>query len=125
MKRLSLTIILLSALIGTAFQCGTDPMPEGCTVPAVVRDLTSLDGCGFVFELNDGTRLIPVWDMGWCGTPPLPKEVTEDPLYNFDYMDGKMVMIGYEERNDFATVCMAGKTVKITCVQEAVFTPTN
>ncbi|MBX2964911.1 MAG: hypothetical protein KF845_02110 [Cyclobacteriaceae bacterium] len=123
MKHLSLTLILLSALAGTAFQCSTDPMPETCTVPAVVRDLSGLDGCGFVFELTDGTKLIPVWDWGWCGTPPLPKGATEDPLYNFEYSDGKMVMIGYVERNDFANVCMAGKTVKITCIKEAIFTP--
>jgi hypothetical protein len=123
MKRLSLTIIL-SALIGTAFQCGTDPAPVTCTVPVVVRDLSGLDGCGFVFELNDGTKLIPAWEFGWCGTPPLPKEVTEDPLYNFNFEDGKVVMIGYENRDNYATGCMAGKPVRITCIKEVVFTPT-
>jgi hypothetical protein len=84
---------------------------------ATVKDLTGLDGCGFVFELADGTRLEPqMW--GYCGTPPLPKEVTENPLYNFQFVDGKKVRIGYEEVKDAASICMVGKIVKITCIEE-------
>jgi hypothetical protein len=98
--------------------CTEESITRNCGTTATVRDLTGLDGCGYVFELNDGTRLISVWDMGYCGTPPLPKEITEDPLYNFQFTDGKKVLIGYEDRPDHATSCMAGKTVKITCLEE-------
>ena len=84
---------------------------------ATVKDLTGLDGCGFVFELADGTRLQPeMW--GFCGTPPLPDEVTENPLYNFQFVDGKKVRIGYEEVKGAASICMVGKIVKITCIEE-------
>jgi hypothetical protein len=88
-----------------------------CPTSATVRNLTGLlDGCGFVFELADGTRLEPVL-LYYCGTPPLPKEVTEDPLYNFVFADGKKVKIGYEKMES-VSICMVGQTVKITCITE-------
>jgi hypothetical protein len=86
------------------------------SVFATVRDLTGLDGCGFVFELADGTKLQPQM-LGYCGTPPLPKEVTENPLYNFQFIDGKQVRIGFEEVTDAMSICMVGKVVKITCIE--------
>ena len=86
-------------------------------VLATVKDLTGLDGCGFVFELADGTKLEPHM-LFYCGTPPLPKEVTENPLYDFQWVDGKQVRIAYEEIPDVASICMAGKIVKITCLEE-------
>ena len=86
-------------------------------VLATVKDLTGLDGCGFVFELADGTKLEPQM-LFFCGTPPLPKEVTENPLYNFQWVDGKQVRIAYEEIPDAASICMVGKIVKITCLEE-------
>jgi hypothetical protein len=84
---------------------------------ATVKDLTGLDGCGFVFELADGRRLEPR-RLFYCGTPPLPKEVTEDPLYQFQFVDGKQVRIGFEEITDAMSICMVGKVVKITCIEE-------
>ena len=109
---LCLSVVLLS--------CDEDfdssvPCTQG--VEATVRDLTGLDGCSYVFVLKDGTKLQPL-RLLYCGTSPLPKEVTEDPLYNFEYLDGKKVIIGYEERSNHATACMAGKPVKITCLEE-------
>src|SRR5688572_6689007 len=90
---------------------------SGCTNRATVRDLTGLDGCGFVFELQDGTRLEPV-RMLYCGTPPLPKGITEDPLFKFEFVDGKKVSIGYEVCTDCASICMVGQMVRITCLTE-------
>jgi hypothetical protein len=90
-------------------------------VNATVRDLTGLDGCGYVFELADGTRLEPM-RLLYCGTPPLPKEVTEDPLYDFEFIDGKHVRIRFEEMPDAASACMVGKIVKITCIEELIST---
>jgi len=88
-------------------------------VLATVKDLTGLDGCGFVFELADGTKLEPQM-LFYCGTPPLPKEVTENPLDDFQWVDGKQVRIAYEEIPDAASICMAGKIVKITCLEEVL-----
>lgn len=111
------SIQILFVLCVSMFACQEEPITKNCGTPATVRDLTGLDGCGFVFELADGSRLEPQM-FGFCGTPPLPKEITENPLYNFQWADGKKVNIGYEEVTDAVSICMAGKIVKITCLEE-------
>lgn len=114
--------LLLLFLIGLSIvACDEEKFDSSvpCTdgVEATVRDLAGLDGCGFVFELEDGTKLEPL-RLFYCGTPPLPKEVTEDPLYQFEFVDGKKVVIGYETQNDIGSYCMVGPVVKITCLEE-------
>lgn len=118
MKTLLSTLLFISAAT-TFWSCEEDPMSVSCdeAVFATVKDLTGLDGCGFVFELADGTKLEPQM-LGYCGTPPLPKEVTENPLYNFQWVNGKQVRIGFEEVTDAVSICMVGKIVKITCIDE-------
>ncbi len=74
-----------------------------------------------LFELADGSKLEPQM-LFYCGTPPLPKEVTENPLYDFQWVAGKQVRIAYEEIPDAASICMAGKIVKITCLEEVLTT---
>lgn len=111
---------LYAALGLIAPACGDENVPidaKQCGTEATVRDLTGLDGCGFVFELKDGTRLEPI-RVFYCGTPPLPKEMTEDPLYNFQFVAGKRVRIGYELLLQQTSICMVGKVVKITCLEE-------
>lgn len=114
MKTLVLLLTLSLFVAGCTEENEVEPT---CSVRATVRDMRGLDGCGWVFELNDGTRLIPQMIM-FCGTPPLPKEMTEDPLYQFEYADGKQVLINYEIIPDLATVCMSGEFAKITCISE-------
>jgi hypothetical protein len=87
-----------------------------CMVEATIKDLTGLDGCSFVFELRDGTRLEPL-RLLYCGTPPLPKELTDDPLFNFQFVDGKKVKIQFEQ-TEAASICMVGPVVKITCITQ-------
>lgn len=115
-------ILALAILTFIIVSCEKENMETVCTIPATVRNLEGLDGCGYVFELDDNTKLIPVWEMLWCGTPPMPKEVTEDPLFSFEFVDGKRVMINYTEI-EAMNICMAGKTVKITCLKEFPITP--
>lgn len=98
-------------------QCSEEDVQKNCSTLATVKDLTGLDGCGYVFELEDGTRIEPVRTLLMCGTPPLPKEITEDPLYNFNFVDGKQVMISFE-LTQAASICMAGLPAKITCLTE-------
>lgn len=112
------SIQILFVLCAILVACNEEPITKNCGTEATVRDLTDQYGCWYVFELSDGTRLMPVWDMGYCGNGPLPKEVTEDPLYDFQFTDGKKVIIGYEARPDRVTDCMDGKPVKITCLEE-------
>lgn len=117
MKTLVISFLFCSTLILSG--CEEEPLHITCDQSqlATVRDLTGLDGCGYVFELADGTRLEPM-RLFYCGTPPLSKEITEDPLYDFEFLDGKKVKIAYEEIPDAASICMVGKIVKITCLEE-------
>jgi hypothetical protein len=111
------SILFLGAMVIQSCQ-DEEMISDSCTTPATLRNLTTLDGCGYVFELEDGTLLEPVRRL-YCGTPPLPREVTEDPLYNFIFEDGKKVTINYTAAEGVST-CMAGQLVKITCIQAAV-----
>jgi hypothetical protein len=117
MKRVILFVFLASLFI----RCENDSIGD-CSIPATIRDLTGLDGCGFVLELANGSRLEPERPFIFCGTPPLPKEITEDPLYNFEFVDGKRVRISYYETNR-PSICMVGPTVKITCIEEVTEFP--
>ncbi len=120
MKHKLLPIFLIALSSFSLLNCDEEQlMRTSCEdgVLATVRDLRGLDGCGFVFELVNGTRLEPQM-LAFCGTPPLPKEITENPLYDFDWVDSKQVRINYEEITDAASICMVGKIVKITCLEE-------
>jgi hypothetical protein len=90
---------------------------KDCTYEATVVDLSSLDGCGFVFQLDNGDYLEPVWQWGWCGTPPLPEAATEDPLWDFNFVDGQRVRLGYEAAEQGGSICMVGEQVIITCLE--------
>lgn len=116
MKRI-LVLILALTLGGCSENVPTpEDAPGPCSTLATVRDFSGLDGCGFIFELSDGTRLEPVM-IGYCGTPPLPKEVTDNPLYDFEWVNGKKVRISFEPTTN-ASICMAGIPVTITCITE-------
>lgn len=119
--RVFLIILTAAALMFTS--CNEEEKVEthACRTLVTIKDLTGLDGCGFVFELSDGTMLEP-YRIGYCGVgeTDLPKEITEDPLYNFEFVDGKKVLVGYESTKMMSS-CMAGTVVKITCISEAVF----
>lgn len=108
MKTLIITLFAVVLL-----SCENESVGD-CTVPATVRDLTGLDGCGFVLELEDGSRLEPL-RVFRCGTPPLAKEEADDPLLNFEMHDGQKVRISYTE-TESPSICMVGPVVKITCI---------
>ncbi|HEY9046155.1 MAG TPA: hypothetical protein VIN08_09675 [Ohtaekwangia sp.] len=89
--------------------------PGDCSIPATVRNKQGLDGCGYVFELTDGTILEPA-PLLFCGTPPLPSK-EQYPLIDFQFAEGKKVLLEYEV-TDMPSACMLGKTVNITCIHE-------
>jgi hypothetical protein len=108
-------ILVLIFVAFTFTQCDDDNNGT-CSTFATVKDLTGFDGCGFVFELEDGTRLEPL-RIFICGTPPLPETSQEDPLIGFEFVDEKRVRISYEVTENLSA-CMVGPVVKITCIQE-------
>lgn len=90
-------LILLGAALLLA-GCPADKCPDGEN--AVLRDYAGLDGCRWLFELEDGQRLEPV-------------NLHE---YDLELQDGMEVKISYTEATDMMSICMAGKMVNITCI---------
>lgn len=90
---------ILSASIALLFlSCGKDSDCDG-SVHVVVKDLTGLDGCGKVLQLDDGSYLEPQ-NMGEL---------------NVDYSVGDEYHVTYHEVSG-GSICMVGKIVKIDCI---------
>ena len=72
------------------------------TETAYFRDYRGLDGCIWVIELTDGTRLEPI------------------NLGDFDIVpaDGKKIDIAYTTAPSYLSICMAGEIVEITAIVE-------
>ena len=107
-------VVLLSI---SACEPEDSKISKDCIYTATVVDLQGTDGCGFVFRLDNGAFLEPVWRWGWCGTPPLPKEATEDPLWDFRFVEGQRVRLGFEPAENMSSICMVGQQVYITCLE--------
>jgi len=91
--------ILLSIFI---ISCNpTKNTSSKCITEGIVKDKTGLDGCKFLIELTDGTTLNPI-------------EFTDK---SFELKDGQKIRFSYESV-DAMNICMAGETVKITCISE-------
>ena len=103
-------IILILTLISASCEKKGSGVEPTCLQEATVKDLRSLDGCDFAFELADGTRLIAE-RRTYIQAPT--KE--EDPIYYFQFVDDQKVTISYRE-TQLLGVCMAGKIVFVTCV---------
>ncbi len=71
------------------------------SVKGELKNLSGLDGCGFVVELENGNKLEPL------------------NLSDFDINlnDGKKVWISYHlTTNMIATACMVGDIIEIDCI---------
>ncbi|RTQ48175.1 hypothetical protein EJV47_17240 [Hymenobacter gummosus] len=104
MRRLHL-LLPATLLLTLAFSCqdsANDPAP-GCNTPATIRDLTGLDGCGFVLVLDNGQRLEPHGSV-WQG---------------YAKHDGERVTINYVT-DEIPSICMVGEGVKLECIQQQV-----
>ncbi|MBT1703041.1 hypothetical protein [Chryseosolibacter indicus] len=102
-------LTLLSLLVAVSFSNCSENAEASCKTKATVRDLTGLDGCGYVFELEDGSRLVPVLSA----THTEGKD--KDALSGFEFKEGKVVLIDYKLTAS-VTTCMSGATVEITCI---------
>lgn len=95
----------------------TDITPQSCDEHAIVEDWSDLDGCGYLFKLDNGGYLEPLM-VFYCGTPPVPEEQLSNPLTDFDLYHGQEVMISYELLDDYGSICMKGTVAQITCIEE-------
>jgi hypothetical protein len=111
---LFLLLIASMCLLASLTSCRKDTDPvKNCGTPATIRDLSGLDGCGFVLELENGERLEPVTFFR-CGNDP---NLFSNNSSNFTWKDGLRVTIGYRELKDRGSICMVGKMVEITCIE--------
>lgn len=92
----------------TCLKLGEDKRETAqCEHLGVLRNWSGkLDGCGWVIEKNDGAIL----------------EIQEEDTKGFD--DGTPVQFGYKNSARMS-VCMAGETVDITCMNVALTTQTR
>tara|TARA_B110000285_G_C14534868_1_gene342389 strand:+ start:158 stop:466 length:309 start_codon:yes stop_codon:yes gene_type:complete len=99
MKNVLIKISLISLTFFLLLACNKNKCAD--SVKAELKDLTGLDGCGFVVELENGSKLEPL------------------NLSNFDIelKDGKKVWVSYHLTNIFiGTTCMVGDIVEIDCI---------
>lgn len=72
-----------------------------CSTFAMVKDYTGNDGCRFLFELNNGDKLLP----------------NEMPLMDFKLANNQAVNIDYAIIRDGVSACMMeSHIVRITCI---------
>ena len=72
-----------------------------CSLTGTVMDFTGLDGCGLLIQLDNGEVLEPA-----------------EIIPNFVLTNGQRVRLSYTELPDRASTCMAGKIVRIDCIEE-------
>jgi PKD repeat protein len=95
---------------------GTSATPVILSGKGYVKDVSSISGCKWAIVLEEGTILLPV-----------------EMAVNFEFKAGQKVELAYEILASTATVCQAGKPVKIDKIAEipitaackAYFTATN
>jgi hypothetical protein len=112
----------LLAILVLSFSCKKEEhLKAPCTTFATVRDLSSKAGCGFVFELVDGTKIVATEEVhhnkhnknhngGGCHNGP-----TNSPP-SFSLADGQKVKIGYEVLNSTPNACGA-IAAEIKCLE--------
>ncbi|MBK6930242.1 MAG: hypothetical protein IPH12_05020 [Saprospirales bacterium] len=81
--------------------CGDMPLcPDA--VSATFKNLTGLDGCGYVLQLADGAYL----------------EVVNLSELNLTPADGMKVRVKYSPQSGMASICMVGPIVRVDCIEE-------
>ena len=79
------------------------PIAPPNSVFGTLQNKRTLDGCGWMIMLDDGTKLQPLNLVSFKDLAPV---------------EGKRVILEYEKQDGAMTTCMSGKTVKITTIKE-------
>lgn len=99
MKKLAIFSVLILAMALSANKCddkdGVIRNKKGTIV-----DYNNLDGCTFIIELDNGTKLEPI-------------EVV--PVFRFE--SNQRVKVSYEIMEGVASTCMVGELVKVTEIE--------
>ena len=67
----------------------------------ILKNLTGLDGCGWIIQLSDGTKLEPI----------------NIDVFDIELLENKSVCIQYHERKDLGSYCMVGKVVEVDFIE--------
>ena len=107
-----LLYVLAMLVIGSVTGCSeraTAPESAVCETKATVKDLSGLDGCGYVLVLESGEKLEPMLDA----RQPSPT------IKGIVLRDGMKVTCSYQVLNDRGSICMVGKIVEVTCFSQS------
>ncbi|HMP98520.1 MAG TPA: hypothetical protein PKC24_01985 [Cyclobacteriaceae bacterium] len=113
MKLRALIFICFVWLSSSCELLSTEAQDAACIIPATVRDITGLDGCSFILELNNGERLVPLMESSPAASGSLSLKVNGN---YFTLIEGQKVLINYVEEYR-PNICMAGQSVIISCIQ--------
>jgi len=104
-RRFLFSMLLVSALASVSLFACNDHQKKAKKCPdaeeGILRDLSGLDGCGWVIQLADSSRLEPI-NLG---------------DFNIELVNNKPVCIRYHERTDMGSICMVGKIVEIDFIE--------
>ncbi len=90
-----LVIFFLSCEGEKTYKC--EDLPKG-----ILKNMTGFDGCGWIIQLEDGTRLEPL------------------NLNNFDIklIDDKSICIKFREVKNYGSHCQVGKVIEIIYIHD-------
>jgi hypothetical protein len=100
--------LLLGAIFTSILAITSCTKNNGCpnsSDKAIVRDFTSIDTCGIVFELEDGSKVEPMNLSEWQA---------------FEFVDDQLVWLKFKNVSGQST-CQLGDVVRIQCVSEREF----
>jgi hypothetical protein len=103
--RAGLYFLLIASLLSLQFSCSDEGLSLPCGTPATVVNLE--DGCGFSFQLTDGTRLQPIL------------EGCEDIFADYR-REGLNVGIGFEQETHRAIYCNGAIPVRVVCLEQVL-----
>ncbi|MEN8122384.1 MAG: hypothetical protein ABFS35_18710 [Bacteroidota bacterium] len=93
---------MLSFLLMIYYSCDIYEMDKSNDFhTGILKNFTGLDGCGWIIQLSDSSKLEPI-------------NLDE---FKIDLEEGKKVEIKYHERNDLGSICMVGKIVEIDSIK--------
>lgn len=67
----------------------------------ILKNLTGFDGCGWIIQLSDSTKLEPI--------------NLDD--FDIDLVDNKSVCIRFHERTDLGSYCMVGEVIELDFIE--------
>ncbi|RKD90270.1 hypothetical protein [Mangrovibacterium diazotrophicum] len=103
-RQLMLSALLVSVVASVSlFACESKPAADRCegAEDAILRNMGGLDGCGWVIQLPDSTKLEP----------------TNLNVFNIELKDNKQVCVRYHELEGVVSTCMVGKVVEIDYIE--------